>query len=81
MASNRSTVDLFEALSYPGKSEVRDLPILQVLSHGLRAGDVCKLNTQDCDRWRLEVLEAKWGSNGKVPLKPEVIASMDAYLG
>ncbi|PZO11239.1 MAG: integrase [Leptolyngbya foveolarum] len=72
---------LFDALSYRGESEVRDLAILQVLSHGLRAGEVSKLNTEDYDGRRLDVLDAKWGSDGKVPLKPEAIAALDAYLG
>ncbi|NJN00071.1 MAG: tyrosine-type recombinase/integrase [Phormidesmis sp. RL_2_1] len=72
---------LFEALSYRGESEVRDRAILQVLSHGLRANEVCKLNVEDYDGRRLTVRGAKWGSDGQVPLKPEAVAAIDSYLG
>ena len=72
---------LFDALIYRGESEVRDHAILQVLSHGLRASEVSKLNTQDYDGRRLAVLEVKWGSDGRVPLKPKAISALDTYLG
>ena len=72
---------LFEALAYRGNSEVRDRAILQVLSHGLRAREVCGLDISDYDGRRLRVREAKWGSNGLVPLKPNAIAALDSYLG
>ena len=72
---------LFDALSYRGVSEVRDRAILQLLSHGLRAGEVSALNIEDYDGKRVHILGAKWGSDGKVPLKPEAIAVLDSYLG
>ena len=72
---------LFDALNYRGESEVRDLAILQLLSHGLRAGEVSALNIEDYDGKRVQILGAKWGSDGKVPLKPEAIAALDSYLG
>ncbi|NEZ54120.1 tyrosine-type recombinase/integrase [Adonisia turfae] len=72
---------LFGALAYRGDSEVRDRAILQVLSHGLRAREVCGLDISDYDGRRLRVREAKWGSDGLVPLKPEAIVALDIYLG
>ncbi|MBT9313556.1 tyrosine-type recombinase/integrase [Leptothoe kymatousa] len=72
---------LFESLVYRGDSEVRDRAILQVLSHGLRAREVCGLDISDYDGRRLKVREAKWGSDGLVPLKPAAISALDSYLG
>ncbi len=72
---------LFEALNFRGASVVRDLAILHVLAHGLRAGEVSKLDIADYDGRRLDVKDAKWGSDGKVPLKPEAVAALDSYLG
>ncbi|ESA37958.1 site-specific recombinase [Leptolyngbya sp. Heron Island J] len=72
---------LFEALAYRGDSEVRDRAILQVLSHGLRAREVCGLDISDYDGRRLSVRGAKWGSDGLVPLKPDAVAALDSYLG
>ena len=72
---------LFDALHYRGESEVRDRAILQLLSHGLRAGEVSTLNIEDYDGKRVHILGAKWGSDGKVPLKPEAIIALDSYLG
>ena len=75
------TTALFNALNYRANSEVRDRAILQLLSHGLRAGEVSALNIKDYDGRRLHILGAKWGSDGKVPLKPEAITALDGYLG
>lgn len=71
---------LFDALSFRGESVVRDLAILHVLAHGLRASEVSKLDIGDYDRRRFDVTGAKWGSDGKVPLKPEAVAAIDSYL-
>ena len=71
---------LFDALAFRGASEARDRAILHVLSHGLRAREVCGLDVSDYDGRRLLVREAKWGSDGPVPLKPESIAGLDSYL-
>ena len=71
---------LFTALAYRGSSEVRDRAILQVLSHGLRAREVSGLDIGDYDGRRLNVRNAKWGSDGLVPLKPEAVAALDSYV-
>ncbi|MEO0646324.1 MAG: tyrosine-type recombinase/integrase [Cyanobacteria bacterium J06650_10] len=72
---------LFDALNFRGESVVRDLAILHVLAHGLRASEVSKLNVGDYDGRRLDVKDAKWGSDGKVPLKPEAVMALDGYIG
>lgn len=72
---------LFVGLNYRGESETRDLAILHLLSHGLRAGEVSALNVGSYDGKRVHIVGAKWGSDGTVPLKPEAIAALDSYLG
>ena len=72
---------LTDALSYRGESEVRDRAILHVLAHGLRASEVSALAIQNYDGKRLDIEDAKWGSDGRVPLKPEAISALDSYLG
>ena len=71
---------LFDAMSFRGESVVRDLAILHALDHGLRANEVSNLDIGDYDRRRFDVKDAKWGSDGKVPLKPEAVAAIDSYL-
>lgn len=72
---------LFAALDYRGEAEARDRALLHVLRHGLRANEVCALNISNYDGKRLEVVGAKWGSDGRVPLKSEAIMALDSYLG
>ena len=72
---------LTDALSYRGESEVRDHAILHVLAHGLRASEVSALDIRNYDGKGLGVKDAKWGSDGRVPLKPAAIAAIDSYLG
>ena len=74
-------VQLFDALDYRTTSAVRDRAILHVLDHGLRASEVCHLDIGDYDGRRLTVRQAKWGSDGRVPLKPEATRAIDSYLG
>ncbi len=40
---------IFEALLKRGDTQIRDTALLLVLSHGLRAGEVCGLNVGDFD--------------------------------
>lgn len=72
---------LFDALKFRGESEVRDRAIMHVLGHGLRAREVCKLNIGDYQERKLNVRDAKWGSDGLVPLKPDAMNALDSYLG
>ena len=79
---NKKEVGLLEdALSFRGESEVRDRAILHVLAHGLRASEVSALDIRNYDGKGVGVEDAKWGSDGRVPLKPEAIAALDSYLG
>ena len=72
---------LTDALSFRGESEVRDRAILHVLAHGLRASEVSALDVCKYDGKGLAIEDAKWGSDGRVPLKPDAITALDSYLG
>ena len=72
---------LSDALGYRGELEVRDRAVLHVLAHGLRASEVSALDIRNYDGKGLGVENAKWGSDGRVPLKPEAITALDSYLG
>jgi integrase/recombinase XerD len=58
----------------------RNLALLWVLNHNLRASEVCHLNMADYDGQRLTIRDAKSGSNGIVPLSQEARAWLDTYL-
>jgi integrase/recombinase XerD len=71
---------LFAALDYRGDTQLRDMAILSVLVHGLRAGEVCGLNAGDYDGSRLNIRRAKDDSTGTVPLNRQARAALDDYL-
>ena len=52
-----------------------------MLAHGLRASEVSALDVCKYDGKGLTIEDAKWGSDGRVPLKPDAIAALDSYLG
>ncbi|MBE9030797.1 tyrosine-type recombinase/integrase [filamentous cyanobacterium LEGE 11480] len=58
----------------------RNLALLWVLNHNLRAGEVCALNYADYDGQRLTIRQAKANSTGIVPLNLEARAWLDTYL-
>lgn len=59
----------------------RNLAILILLLHGLRASEVCGLNLEDyIDRTRLHIRKAKSDSKGMVPLNREARLVLDQYL-
>jgi integrase/recombinase XerD len=58
----------------------RNLALLWVLQHNLRASEVCALNLADYDGQRLNIRQAKAGSVGIVPLSFEARAWLDTYL-
>jgi len=80
---------LRETAATAPRYRLRAQALLEVLMHGLRAGEVVTLNVGDYypsddlyEFGRLEIREAKWGSNGSVPLlsaKSQQI--VEAYLG
>jgi integrase/recombinase XerD len=58
----------------------RNLALLWVLHHNLRASEVCALNLSDYDGQRLNIRQAKADSVGVVPLSFEARAWLDTYL-
>ena len=74
---------LAEGLEYRGQREqlsVRDEAIFEVLKHGLRAEEVSKLDTDDYKKQGIRIIDAKWGSDGWVPLSPKARYKLDRYL-
>ncbi len=62
---------------YPAE---RNLALLSVLRHGLRAGEVSGLNLADYDGERVYVREAKADSTGVVPIDSDGQGWIDHYL-
>jgi integrase/recombinase XerD len=58
----------------------RNLALLWVLHHNLRASEVCALNLSDYDGQRVHIRQAKANSVGVVPLNFEARAWLDTYL-
>ena len=58
----------------------RNLALIWVLLHGLRAGEVSALNLADYDGQRLTIREAKADSKGVVPLTPVAVGALAGYL-
>jgi integrase/recombinase XerD len=71
---------LFEATRQRGRTEQRDLAILWLLLHGLRAREAEALNVGDFDGKRVMIREAKDDSVGQVPLLPQAIEGLEGYL-
>jgi integrase/recombinase XerD len=71
---------IFDALLRRGDTQIRDTAMLLVLSHGLRAGEVCGLNVGDFDGVRLTIQKAKDDSTGTVPLNRLAREQLTAYL-
>ena len=59
----------------------RNVALVSVLLHGLRAEEVSSLDVEDYDGRRLRIREAKADSKGWVPLTNEGRADLDEYLG
>lgn len=58
----------------------RNLALIAILMHGLRANEVAALNQEDFDGHRLRIRQAKADSKGLVPLTTDAIASVNTYL-
>lgn len=71
---------LLSATEYRPETERRDLAILWILLHGLRAREVEALNVGDFDGKRVHIHEAKDDSVGQVPLLPDAISAVEALL-
>ena len=62
------------------KLQARDLAMLSVLEHGLRASEAVGLNIEDYDGERLHIRVAKADSIGTVPLTDKARGALDTYL-
>jgi len=58
----------------------RNLALIWVLLHGLRASEVSALNLEDYDGQRLTIREAKADSKGIIPLTPFAVGALAGYL-
>ncbi len=77
--NDKIVADIFAAASETSYPE-RNLAIVGVLLHGLRASEVCSLNFGDYDGECLEVKVAKAGSAGTVPLEQWCLDLIENYL-
>jgi integrase/recombinase XerD len=74
------TVEQILQAASDGSIPERNLAIVSVLLHGLRASEVVNLNLEDYDGQRLNIREAKADSKGKVPLTLQTRSRLDLYL-
>jgi integrase/recombinase XerD len=58
----------------------RNLALISILLHGLRANEVSALNCEDFDGRRLRIRQAKADSKGFVPLTAAAIERLETYL-
>ncbi|MBD1909041.1 MULTISPECIES: tyrosine-type recombinase/integrase [unclassified Leptolyngbya] len=70
---------IYDAVALSSLPE-RNMALISVLLHGLRAEEVCALNLDDYDGQRLRIREAKADSKGFVPLAPQGKKDLDLYL-
>ncbi len=73
-------VEQIEQAILQGSLPERNLALISVLMHGLRANEVSALNREDFDGRRLTIRAAKADSKGAVPLTQEAIQRVEAYL-
>lgn len=81
-AQNLDDITVEQILQAATNSSIpeRNLTIVSVLLHGLRASEVVNLNLEDYDGQRLNIREAKADSKGKVPLAAQTKLRLDLYL-
>lgn len=75
---------LADALEYRGQREqlsIRDTAIFEVFKHGLRSMEISKLDIGNYSGQSLQIIGAKWGSDGVVPLSQNARQALDSYLG
>lgn len=70
---------IYEAIAQSSLPE-RNLALISVLLHGLRANEVSALNREDFDGRRLRIRQAKADSKGFVPLSEAAIKILENYL-
>lgn len=67
--------------AYHGSTPERDLALLWLLAHGLRASEAVGLDAADFDGDRVLIREAKRNGVGTVPICSEAVSWIKAYLG
>ena len=75
---------LADGLEHRGQLEplsIRDTAIFELLKHGLRGEEVSKLNVSDYAESSVRIADAKWSSDGSVPLAPDACKAIESYLG
>lgn len=77
---NDAEVAQIEQAVIGGSLPERNLALIAVLMHGLRASEVSALNREDFDGRRLTIRVAKADSKGAVPLTQDAIRRVEAYL-
>jgi integrase/recombinase XerD len=73
-------VEQIEQAILQGSLPERNLALMSVLMHGLRANEVSALNCENFDGRRLTIRAAKADSKGAVPLTQEASQRVEAYL-
>lgn len=77
-----SVVQQLEAmLPYRGERYFRDRAIFEVLKHGLRANEIASRTIGDYANRAISIVDAKWGSDGIMPLSSTACEALDSYLG
>ncbi|WP_373543942.1 tyrosine-type recombinase/integrase [Chamaesiphon sp.] len=81
-AQNLDDITVEQILQAATNSSIpeRNITIVSVLLHGLRASEVVNLNLEDYDGQRLNIRQAKADSKGKVPLTVQTRSLLDRYL-
>ena len=80
--SDAEIAALYEAAQQQGETVIRDVALLRVLEHGLRASEVSALNIKNYDGTRLvNFYRVKTRKISKVPLLKGAQQALDAYLG
>ena len=76
---NNQVEQILQATLSTSLSE-RNVAIVSVLLHGLRASEAVNLNLEDYDGKRLFIRKAKADSKGRVPLTSQAQSRLNAYL-
>ncbi len=77
--TDEALMSIYQAASNSNLPE-RNVALISVLLHGLRASEVAALNLEDYDGQRLMIRVAKADSKGTVPLTAKARSDLDAYL-
>lgn len=77
--THEALLSIYQAATNSSLPE-RNVALISVLLHGLRASEAAALNLEDYDGQRLVIRVAKADSKGTVPLTPKAKLDLDAYI-